>query len=762
MKMLSVLQLIEIFLAYFLITFLPPFFVLRRKLKTQSLSVRFMIYCILGNFYVINLVFLLQLLHISNRFTLIFFTVVPAIAAMIKINHLPVRETLEPCFESTRRFLNGQVGVRSQLEKTWFWIGKELRCFGKWCQKVILKHSLDWILVFVVTALVFWIYGSNMFRTYGYCASDIPVHNYWINYMSKDCQIFVDGVYPFGFHCVIYYLHTVFGIATYTLLRLFWVVQTLLVHYMLFAFLKGCCRSKFLPYAGAGIYAVSSQFSESVYMRFYSSLPQEFGMIFILPSIYFLFAYFEKRKAELDDHKMKRRANWYLVGFAISFSLTLAVHFYGTMIAGLFCLGIGVGYGFRFFRKKYFFPVLLAGVFGVIIAILPMGIAYVTGTPLQGSLKWGMSVVSSGEEVDHQQKEHSEKESSKVKKEDRESVVLYKDLFKEWSVSFKNRMKTKAKDTWDILRDSIDYWLSSSDDLVLYRSICGGMACLLIVSILLFILKQQDYGARILSTVCFMVFMSVLLMANKLGLPELMDSNRCAIFYAYMVPIVWVFCADACLTLLLGWVRFQWMIHVVSFALVCGIGFYMTEKDLVKDPLYMEGFETNSAITCLTNILHNDEEKTWTICSANDELRMCEEYGYHYETIKFLRNMEYKKGEKKKKIVIPTNRVYFFIEKIPLDYSVTYENSGQKISKKGADRKLPVAEGLGIYQGENRWVVMSRMYSWARAFQQKYPNEMKVYYESDEFICYRIEQNTYSFYNFAIDYGYNTKTYGKK
>ena len=40
-------------------------------------------------------------------------------------------------------------------------------------------------------------------------------------------------------------------------------------------------------------------------------------------------------------------------------------------------------------------------------------------------------------------------------------------------------------------------------------------------------------------------------------------------------------------------------------------------------------------------------------------------------------------------------------------------------------------------------------------FQELYPNEMKVYYENDRFVCYYIEQNVYRLYNFAIDYGYN-------
>jgi hypothetical protein len=47
------------------------------------------------------------------------------------------------------------------------------------------------------------------------------------------------------------------------------------------------------------------------------------------------------------------------------------------------------------------------------------------------------------------------------------------------------------------------------------------------------------------------------------------------------------------------------------------------------------------------------------------------------------------------------------------------------------------------------------MYYWAQAFDKLYPNEFRVYYEDDEFVCYYIEQNVYDLYNLAIDYGYN-------
>lgn len=46
----------------------------------------------------------------------------------------------------------------------------------------------------------------------------------------------------------------------------------------------------------------------------------------------------------------------------------------------------------------------------------------------------------------------------------------------------------------------------------------------------------------------------------------------------------------------------------------------------------------------------------------------------------FLRKQEH--INKDTKLIIPTEKVYFFIEKIPLNYSVVYSGSGQSISKK--------------------------------------------------------------------------------
>ena len=86
---------------------------------------------------------------------------------------------------------------------------------------------------------------------------------------------------------------------------------------------------------------------------------------------------------------------------------------------------------------------------------------------------------------------------------------------------------------------------------------------------------------------------------------------------------------------------------------------------------------------------------------------------------------------------------------------ILYSGSGQSISKKASQPVITKFRWNNYVSGEGRWILMSRMYYWAQAFKERYPNDMKVYYESEDFVCYVMPQNMYHQYNFAIDYGYN-------
>ena len=81
----------------------------------------------------------------------------------------------------------------------------------------------------------------------------------------------------------------------------------------------------------------------------------------------------------------------------------------------------------------------------------------------------------------------------------------------------------------------------------------------------------------------------------------------------------------------------------------------------------------------------------------------------------------------------------------------------KKIDKQEIKKTMQM---LGLDPENKKWVCryslgMKQRLALAQAFMEKYPNDMKVYYESEDFICYVMPQNMYHQYNFAIDYGYN-------
>ena len=411
-----------------------------------------------------------------------------------------------------------------------------------------------------------------------------------------------------------------------------------------------------------------------------------------------------------------------------------------------------------------------------------MAIAFAGGTPLQGSLGWGMSVIngSQNEESDADNTTQNNKVqvtsgNGKVTEIDVSKLPSAKKgettvVVKQKKPSLGDRMRTVA-DKIKVISDKIKTIPNKIPKAVRTMSIrirnivvpvdwqkmgtavMTAYAGLLLLGLVFCAFRKTEYGAALMSVGFCMLILTVLLCAGPFGLPTLMDAARCSIYYAYLLPVAGVVLADGILCFMTMPQIFRNSKNVLSLGISVVLLIVLLQKDLVKNPEFSSGYVTNGAITCLTNIIRENEDETWTIVSANDETQMGLDHGWHYETITFLRQLE--KIDEDTKILIPTKNIYFFIEKIPLDYSVSYAGSGQSISKKGASQTLPNVGGIGMYQGEKRWIVMSRMYYWVQAFMKKYPNEMKVYYEDDQFICYRIPQNMYHQYNFAIDYGYN-------
>ena len=564
---------------------------------------------------------------------------------------------------------------------------------------------------------------------------------------------------------MVYYLHAVFGFDTYVILCVFYLVQVFFIYIVLLAMLKLLCRSLYLPYAGIMVYILGSFWARQTYSRFGSSLPQEFGMIFVIPSVYFLIRFFQTEKKNLKN----RETRLILGCFALAFSLTLAIHFYGTMIAGLCCIGIAVGFCTRFLNKEYFRRIMLTGIISVFLAVLPMGIAFAGGTPLQGSLGWGLSVINgdSSDTEDTSENEAAQKQAMEemaarlienTQNSNSESVQtgeipVITEAPKHSLADKAREIPKKMKNLREMMIRRIQEFIINSQEQWCAYAVLAGIAVLILLGLVFIILRRITYGEMLMSAGFCMGILTLLLCAGNLGLPVLMDPARCSIYYVYLLIVSITVLGDGLLYLIFMPRILTIPRNAVSFILTVSMAAGMIHQGLVKTPDFISDYVSNGAITCLTNIIKENKDETWTIVSANDETQMGLDHGWHYETITFLRKQEH--INKDTKLIIPTEKVYFFIEKIPLNYSVVYSGSGQSISKKGASQSLPNSGGIGMYQGEGRWILMSRMYYWAQAFMEMYPNEMKVYYESEDFVCYVTPQNMYHQYNFAIDYGYN-------
>jgi len=734
-KLLTLLQLAQILVWYLLVTVGLPAWIFHKKLSGFSLSVRLLFYYVTGNAFAINLVYLLQLLHISNRVTLVLGTAAVAVFWGVKNNGLDPAAALRHLGRETGMVLRGGMGGRTLLLKLGKGIGRYAAKKFAAARQYLRGRTLDLLLAVGVIIFFFMRFGGNLFTTYSYASSDMIVHNYWINALEEG-KLFVAGVYPYGFHCLMYYLHEIAGVDNYVLLRVFWIVQTLMVFlYGVFVFLKVCCKNRYLPYLGVAVYVYGTVgiFNTETFWRFFSSLPQNFGMIFILPAVLFLFLFFKKRKAELADGKSAAKdSNYCLAGFALCTALAISIHFYDAMIIALFCVAGIVSYGFRLFRKGYFVRVMAAGLLGILIAVLPMGIAALAGTPLEGSLHWGTNIIRdslNGEEAE---------------------LVRAMEEVPEDDTSLDSGSQNSLVET--IEHELRTYVVRSK-----YSAFAMfALYVLPFVGLLFYLLRHRDYGARILTTGLTLWLHAIMLAANELGIPALMDGTRTSIYFALVLVVGAVLLADALLYGFTGWTRKAIVGNAIAISCLALVVGTAIASGGMSNPYRSLRFGTNEAVVCLTNIIHENKDKTWTILSANDENRMSYDHGYHYELTDFLQAMEYK-GDGAS-VTIPTQYVYIFIEKIPQDYDpIPYEGSGQSVSEEGAAKALPEGNGLAPYQLENRWIIMSRMYYWAQAFQKLYPNELKVYFENDNFVCYCLEQNTYSLYNLAIDYGYNMR-----
>ena len=83
-------------------------------------------------------------------------------------------------------------------------------------------------------------------------------------------------------------------------------------------------------------------------------------------------------------------------------------------------------------------------------------------------------------------------------------------------------------------------------------------------------------------------------------------------------------------------------------------------------------------------------------------------------------------------------------------WSIAPDIISSELSQEAAQGELKKVYAPFDHYSVNRTAVESRAYCWCQRFAELYPNEMDIYYEDEEFVCYYFRQEPYALYDLAI------------
>lgn len=712
MQINSIIEIIEVMAAYFTLIILLTSFMLKPITKNKSIFTKFLIYLVVGNFYIINIVYVLAYLHIFNQLVLALSLVFISVFIRIildkedaKLNYLKTKEAIVG-------LINGEYGKKLFLIRKIQSIKLKLKSI---CIELFKGRIIEWAVFLSVLSYNIYYYSYNSIKYISFGAPDEEVHLYWIQSLIRG-KIFPSGVYPHGFHNILSAISVLFGINAATVINYFSIVSMIFIMTMLYFGLRKILKSKYAALLGFMAYSLLNVFDIEAIYRFQFSIPQEYGMIMLMPMAIFLFKY-------LSDKKLIN-----LVLFGMCFSMTVSIHFYISIIAICLTISICIVYFYIIIKKRLFFKLLVCGIISIIIAIAPLATGVALGNEVEQSMDWAVRVIQ-GKEYD-----------------DEVTDEQMKDSFN-WNI-FINEAQ-------DEITKHVVYNIK-----VMYTLIILILLTIMYNIFMILLKRSKEVSLYQLSFALNQILLILLILCRPLQISTVMESKRVAIFFAYYSPIF--------IAMQFEVLYRTYGINKTTKKIISGLTFIAIPVAFVlifnnsliktKPPFYY--FQTKGAMLVDNNIIKNYNDFTWTIVSPVNDISVILNNGYHYELSNFILQQE--NWNEEKEIIIPTKYVFIYIEKRPIiNYGNYFYHDDIAITNRELvsydDAIIPLESGLNNneYYKEYRSILMSKAYYWAKEYIKYFPNEMNIYYEDDEIVVYRIIQNEYALNNFVINYGVN-------
>ena len=723
---------INVFSAYFLLIIVLSSFILASRVRDKNVAKRFIIYLVFGNFYISSIVFILAYLNIFNRSMTILSIILSSILIFAFLNRKDIKSKLIKLRESLGNIVLGEYGIRVlfcriknlAVEKT-----KSL------FHELFDGKKMEWLIFLAIIGYNVYQYGINNLELVTYLAPDEEVHLFWIQSLLKG-NIYPSGVYPHIFHNVLGGLIRVFHLNPMITLRYFASTSCILIMTTLYLGLRKIFNSKYPALLGFMIFSLVDLYYEQAIYRYQFAIPQEYGMMMLMPIAIFLFDYIEDKK--LSD----------LVFFGLALSLSLGIHFYTGIIAIILVVSIGIVYLYRIIKEKILWKLILCGLLSLLLMLAPLGVGLALGNEMEQSMTWATEVIRGDIYED-------KKEDKKEDLDEKEEV----EADKEEPEETEEEKLTLEKFIQDAKVDVTKYVFH--DIRVFYLSIVLILSSL--VFNLIFVLRGKG-KQKMLYKISFALNSLILLfliLLRSMQLPTIMETKRVAIYFAYFSSI-WLGMPLELIDRLLTRSRFKRAISPISLGLIAVLLALVLKFNLLRPIAPFYYFQTSGTIIADMKIMKEYPDYTWTAVSPVNNISAVLGNGFHYELFDFIDGQE--DWNSNKEIVIPTEYVFIYIEKMPMGNfedgirrgdpalssrePVKMEDALKDFSKTGEDNFY--------YRGE-RNILMSKAYYWAKEYKKYFPNEMDVYYEDPELIVYRVEQNQYALNNFSIDYKINSR-----
>ncbi len=510
---------------------------------------------------------------------------------------------------------------------------------------------------------------------------------------------------------------------------------------------------------------------------------------------------------EVQEPKQPRLTKGYwdenLFLFMMALAASLTIHFYPTIMAFFLCVAFVPTAFCRIFHRKRFLPLVATAVFGFLIAVVPMVGALMSGIPFQGSIGWAVNVINgtdgegqtaivmdeeTGEEITGdlsavlgQRPDTSEGQDKDGQGTGEQDTVQNTEPKEPLMTRIVNGVIQKSQTVYyegyaTLYRAERAQWIVGFTCLAGVIWAAGRIMTMLLKLILRAWKKERadrivlGYFDGYLSITLASIIFMIMYCASSIGLPSLIAGSRLCSTEQMLILAMMAVPLDFLFTLL-HFILYKGILKLASALCVAGIylGTIMTGN--FHGYLYFELTRYNGAVMTTKSIIDSLPENSYTIVSTTDEIYQIIQYGRHEELTNFVN--ESKRGD----YTIPTEYIFIYVEKKPIEYAQSHFFTGpdwlawekytdyydsfvsqcpditaSEISKELSEQgpKWFTNSSKSYSNLPMRTMIESRANEWCREFEKLYPNEFRVYYEDENFVCYYFRQNTGKLYQLSI------------